>query len=468
MMAIGERIPGSFKDPSGFVFRCEGHILRQVNGRYKEHYDLLMRSGLYDFLVESQFLIAHEEVSLDYRQSCDAYLILRPDPIPFVSYPYEWCFSQLKSAALLTLQVQQQALSHGMSLKDCSAYNVQFKGANPIFIDTLSFEPYVEGRPWVAFRQFCQHYLAPLALMSYRDVRFNQWFRIHMDGIPLDLAALLLPLRTWLSLPLVSFIHLHSRAQKYYADKTVKPSGRGMSHRAFLGLLDQLESAISKLKWKPRPSEWSEYYCESGYSQEAFEAKKGLLERFIDRASPGVVWDLGSNTGLMSRIASDKGIMTIALDSDPSAVEASYLECLRKKDGHLLPLLVDLTNPSPSLGWAGSERMSLAERGPVDMAMALALIHHLAISNNVPLENISEFLAGIAKFLIVEFVPKDDPQVKRLLSSRTDMFSDYNKTTFENVFRGFFEIMESCQIAGSHRILYFMKNISVHQDTPTL
>jgi len=349
-MAIGRRIPGSFRDPSGFVFCCEGRILRQINHRYKDNYDLLMRSGLYESLVEGQLLIAHEEVSLEYRQSCDACLILRPDPIPFVSYPYEWCFSQLKSAALLTLKVQQRALSHGMSLKDCSAYNVQFRGAKPIFIDTLSFEPYVEGQPWVAFRQYCQHYLAPLALMSYRDVRFNQWFLIHMDGIPLDLAALLLPARTWLSLPLVSFIHLHSRAQKYYADKIVKPSGRGMSRRAFLGILDQLESAISKLKWKPRASEWRDYYFECGYSQEASEVKKRLLERFIDIASPAVVWDLGSNIGLLSRIASDKGILTIAFDSDPSAVEANYLECVRKQDDYLLPLLVDLTNPSPSLG----------------------------------------------------------------------------------------------------------------------
>jgi ribosomal protein L11 methylase PrmA len=260
-----------------------------------------------------------------------------------------------------------------------------------------------------------------------------------------------------------AFVHLHARAQKYYADKIVKPPGRGMSNRAFLGLLDQLESAISKLKWKPQASEWSNYYGESGYSHEAFEAKKKLLERFIDGASPQVVWDLGSNTGMLSRIASDKGIITVAFDSDPSAVEKNYLECLMRKDDHLLPLFVDLTNPSPNLGWANSERTSLAERGPVDLVMALALIHHLAISNNVPLENIAEFLAGIAKCLVIEFVPKDDQQVKKLLSTRIDIFPDYNSDTFEYVFGGFFEIMESCQIAGSHRVLYLMKKKEPNQ-----
>jgi len=272
-MKIGKRITGSFRDPSGFVFSCEGSILRQVNLSYKEHYDLLMNSGLYTSLVDSELLISHEELSNEYRQSDDAYVVIRPDTIPFVSYPYEWCFSQLKSAAQHTLEVQKRALSFGMSLKDCSGCNIQFKAGKPVFIDPLSFERYVEGEPWVAFRQFCQHYLAPLALMSFRDVRLNQLFRIHMDGIPLDLASSLLPLRTWLSLSLVSLIHVHARAQKYYAGKTVKVSGRRMSRTGFQSLLDKLQDTVSNLKWEPKKSEWADYYV-SCYSEDALNTKR--------------------------------------------------------------------------------------------------------------------------------------------------------------------------------------------------
>lgn len=457
-MQTGQRITGSFRDPSGFVFRCEGNILRQVNLSYKEHYDLLMGSGLYKSLVDSDLLIKHETAEPGFRQSGDGYLVIRPDPVPFVSYPYEWCFSQLKAAALHTLEIQRRALSFGMSLKDSSAYNIQFKGTKPIFIDTLSFERYVEGQPWIAFRQFCQHYLAPLALISFKDVRLSQWFRIDIDGLPLDLAGSLLPLRTWLSLSLVSLIHVHARAQKYYAGKMIKPRSPAMSRRAFQGLLDHLENAVKNLKWKPPSSEWSDYYLHYADSQECLEDKKKLVARFLEGAAPETVWDLGANTGLLSRIASDRGINTVAFDSDPSAVEMNYLQAVIKKDENLLPLLVDLTNPSPSLGWANNERMSLTERGPADLVMALALVHHLVMSNNVPLEHVAKFLVSIAKFLIVEFVPKSDEQVKRLLATRRDIFSDYNQPTFESVFAGFFEIVESCRIAGSQRNLYLMKS----------
>lgn len=187
-------LPGSFRDPSGFVFWRDGVIYRQVNAIYKEDYDHLMSSGLYKALVDAGLLIPHEEVGAEPAVSDGAYKIIRPELVTFVSYPYEWSFSQLKDAALTTLRVQHESMDFGMTLKDCSAYNVQFKDGKPVFIDTLSFERYREGTPWAPYRQFCQHFLAPLALMSHRDVRLSQLLRIHVDGVPLDLASSLLPL----------------------------------------------------------------------------------------------------------------------------------------------------------------------------------------------------------------------------------------------------------------------------------
>jgi len=262
-------IPSSFRDPGGFLFYRDGSIFRQVNSIYKENYDHLVNSGLYENLINAELLIPHEEVDVEAVRPDLNYKLIKPELIPFVSYPYEWSFSQLKDAALTTLRVQKKSLELGMSLKDCSAYNIQFRNGKPVFIDTLSFEKYHEGQPWVAYRQFCQHFLAPLALMSYRDIRLNQLLRIYIDGIPVDLASSLLPFRTRFIFSLLTHIHLHARSQKHYADKAVDVSSKKVSRLSFLGLINNLESAVNKLKWRPGGTEWADYYDETNYSSDA-------------------------------------------------------------------------------------------------------------------------------------------------------------------------------------------------------
>ncbi|MBA7694515.1 hypothetical protein ES703_103126 [subsurface metagenome] len=269
-------VKSSFRDPSGFLFCQDGLIFRQVNIIYKENYDQLMNSGLYETLVGAELFIPHEEVRIDGAQPDLAYKLTKPELIPFVSYPCEWSFSQLKDVALTTLKIHKKSLDLGMSLKDCSAYNIQFRKGKPVFIDTLSFEKYHEGLPWVAYRQFCQHFLTPLAPMSYRDIRLNQLFRIHIDGAPLDLASSLLPFRTRFIFSLLSHMHLHARSQKHFADKTINLSGHKVSRLSFLGLINNLESAVKKLKWRPRGTEWADYYEDTNYSDEALEHKKRL------------------------------------------------------------------------------------------------------------------------------------------------------------------------------------------------
>jgi len=467
--------PASFRDPSGFLFSLDGKLYRQINRGYQAEYDQLMKSGLYQTLVKEGLLIPHQEVndvpSLD---SSTVYRVIRPEMVPFISYPYEWSFSQLKTAALVTLQIQRKALDSGMSLKDASAYNIQFWDSKAVLIDTLSFEIYKEGQPWVAYRQFCQHFMAPLALMAYRDIRLNQLLRVYIDGVPLDLASELLPFQSRLRFSLLAHIHLHAAAQKRYAGKPVptklaaqrQNKGGGMSRMALTGLLDSLESGIRSLSWQPAGTEWAEYYDLTNYSTQAFEEKKRLVAQFLNTTlqenSKPEVWDLGANTGLFSRIASQQGALTLSFDIDPAAVERNYQQTVEKSEKNILPLVLDLTNPSPALGWANQERQSLEERGPADVVMALALVHHLVISNNTPLTDLAAYLAKLGHWLIIEFVPKSDSQVQRLLASRTDIFTDYHRDGFGTAFSQFFSIVETCTVQDSERTLYLMKSRILH------
>jgi len=456
-MASGD-VSGSFRDTSGFIFTRDGVIYRQVNQVYRGHYDLLMTSGLYAELTNAGLLVPHEEGDVSLGKSAEAYKVLRPEPVKFTSYPYEWCFSQLKDAALTTLEIQKRALKSGMTLKDASAYNIQFVKGKPVLIDTLSFEKYVEGKPWVAYRQFCQHFLAPLALMSYKDVRLNQLFRVYIDGVPLDMASSLLPMRSRLNLPVLLNIHMHAASQKRYADKPVSKGtlGKRMSRTSFLGLVDSLESCIRGLVWRPRGTEWAEYYQDDSYTPEALEHKKRIVGDFLDKAKPNAVWDLGGNIGVFSRLASGRGIDTVSFDIDPACVEINYRTVKDKGETNILPLLLDLTNPSPGIGWENEERTSLLERGGAKMVMALALVHHLAISNNVPLGRIAGFLRRMCRWLIIEFVPKSDPKVQKLLATRKDIFPDYTREAFEREFGKQFRIQSVVDIMDSPRTVYLM------------
>jgi hypothetical protein len=457
-------VPSSFRDPSGFVFVRDGILYRQVNVPWRDNYDLLMGSGLYQALVGAGLLVSHEEVDTSLAASEGAHRVLRPERIPFVSYPYEWSFGQLKDAALATLHIQKMAMDHGMSLRDASAFNIQFAAGRPALIDTLSFERLPEGRPWVAYRQFSQHFLAPLALATYRDIRLTQLSRVHIDGIPLDLAAGLLPLRARFRVPLFLHVFLHARSQvRHEADSAGTDTeksrrGRPFSLQAFRGLVASLEKAVTKLTWKPRRSPWAGYYAEAeSYSAEAIEHKQRLVEALLDRTHGRTAWDLGANTGLFSRIAAAKGMQTIAFDLDPAAVEANYQRVVRDGEANLLPLVMDLVNPSPGLGWENRERQSLAERGPVDVLLALALVHHLAIGNNVPMDRLAGFLRNLCTWLIVEFVPKSDPKVGGLLALREDVFPHYTQEGFERAFGEAFTVQAAEQIKDSDRMMYLMR-----------
>jgi hypothetical protein len=439
------------------VFVRDDVLYREVHSSYEPHYRHLIDSGLYRRLADGGLLVRHEEVGLEHAFSTSASRVLRPLRIPLITYPYEWCFAQLQRAALLVLSIERIAIDFGMTLKDATAYNVQFTATRPIWIDTLSFEIYEPGALWRPYLQFCRHFLAPLALMSYCDPRASQLLRAHIDGIPLDLACSLLPMRSRLRPGLLLHLHLHSRAESTSSlERPLRP--RAISSQSRLGLLDGLRRTVASLVWNPR-TEWSHYGDQDSYSQDGARHKKQLVAEFLTRAEPHEVWDLGANVGTYSRIASDRGIATFAWDADSGAVENAYREATRRDDPNFLPLVADLANPSPALGWAHTERQSMAARCRADLVMALALVHHLTLRAGIPFPQIAAFFAQLAPWLIVEYIDRDDPKAAQMLANRGE-FGAYTRESFEHAFREHFEVIRDAAIRESNRHLYLMKRRS--------
>ncbi len=452
----------SFRDPAGFVYHAQNGLRRQVNHVYREHYDRLVTCGLYDELVSKGLLVEHVEIDEEPAEPGLAYKVIQPELIEFISFPYEWVFSQLSDAALVTLETQRSALRHGMTLKDCSAYNVQFRRGRPILIDTLSFETYREGEPWVAYRQFCEHFLAPLSLMSLVDHRLGQLFRSHIDGVPLDLAVRCLPWTTRIRFGLAVHLHLHHALGREQAGKDHASRSGRIGLRALLGLVDSLESTIAGLKWKPEGGGWSSYYQDHLYTEDEFRHKERLVAEFIERTDSRTAWDLGANTGHFSRLAAERGISTIAFDLEPACVEQNYREVKKRGETKLLPLLLDLMNPSPAAGWMNQERASLFDRGEPDLVLALALLHHLAIGGNQPMENLARLFWRLSSWLIIEFIPETDPQFRSLTDRRRGIHHPYNRDLFEQCFHKYFNSLAVEPLSDCGRILYLMRRRQDH------
>ena len=451
------RSKASFRDPAGFIFVRDGQLFRQINLCAEADYECLIQSGLYDRLCVEGKLVPHEEKAIAPESDRGVYKVIKPERIPFISYPYEWTFPQLKNAALLTLEIQQTALEYGMSLKDTSAYNIQFIGSRPIFIDTLSFEKYKKGSPWIAYRQFCQHFLAPLALAGLNDLRYLGFLRENIDGFALDFVCRQLPLKSWFNPGLLMHLHIHSRGRKAFCGRSNEKSAR-LSKHSLVGLLDSLRRCVSGLKGFAVETDWSNYYGIHNYSSRAMEEKKRFIRELTADINPGCVWDLGANDGTFSSLISERAEYVVSFDMDYAAVEKNYISCRDSGSENILSLVMDFSNPSPSTGWANSERMSLLHRAPADTVLALALVHHLAITNNLPFSEIAEFMAEICrKYLVIEFIPKRDFQIQQMLSGRKDIFVYYSETDFERELSLFFLIEKKHKLADSERTLYLMK-----------
>jgi ribosomal protein L11 methylase PrmA len=452
------RIDSSFRDPCGFMFEWENDFYRQVNQIYADDYDHIISSGLYEDLVKKSWLIPHVEVENKAIPNLDScYKVLKPRQLSFISYPYSWCFSMLKDAALLTLSIQKKALDHGMTLKDASAYNIQFEGSKPIFIDTLSFESYKGGQTWQAYGQFCRHFLAPLALMSKTDISLSKLLTLHIDGIPLNIASKLLPLKSHLSLGLNLHIHTHARLLTRYQNPKKEVVASMFSLKSFQQLVDNLASTIENLTWKPINTEWYDYYDKSTGDIYLKDKINSVTDFLTTIGESDCIVDLGANDGTFSKIASNFAQKVLSFDIDPACVELNYIKLKKEKNTTIIPLVVDLVNPEPGIGWHNRERKPLFERIKCDTIMTLALIHHLCISNNIPLSMIADFLSQKCLYLIIEFVPKSDEKVALILKNRIDIFQEYTLENFEKIFSKDFNILEKRKIETTDRVLFLMK-----------
>jgi ribosomal protein L11 methylase PrmA len=449
--------PASFRDKDGFVIEQNGSIFRVVTSNYKVNYDALNTSGLYAKLTDKLQLVSHQEV--DDFVGGDAYKIIKPQQIPFISYPYEWSFNQLKQAALLTLDIQIEALNHQMTLKDASAFNVQFVGKKPIFIDTTSFEMLEPNKPWVAYGQFCRHFLAPLSLMAYTDLRLLSLATNFIEGIPLDLCAKLLPTKSKFNLGVLTHIHLHAKSVSKHESTQQKVQAKSISINALKAIVGHLKTTVDGLKIKSQKTEWDDYYTSNNnYTNSAFTAKKKWIELQLEKMPDlDLVWDMGANDGYFSKVASTYAKQVVAMDIDPNAI--NRLASSKETPDNLLPLVIDLTNPTPSIGWATIERDSIYARKKPDLITALALIHHLVIGNNVSFEKVAGLLANQTnQYLIIEFVDVEDSQVKKLTLNRPKQnWEHYHLDGFKLAFEHYFLLEQQFKVPEAERFLFLFR-----------
>lgn len=448
--------PSSYRDPSGFVFEKNGILYRQVNKIFKKHFDFFIQSGCYGNLVQKDLLISHVEISQDITDSNDGYKTIKPQRIPFISYPYEWSFDMLKDAALLTLNIVKECLAFGVILKDATPYNIQWYDGRLIFIDTLSFEKYNEEEPWIAYRQFCECFLSPLLLMHYSKNSLQQLLLAYPEGIPLRITKSLLPVRSKFSLH--TYLHIHVHASVTGRKKGNDERKLKFSRQKLINIITSLETLVRKLKLPEQATAWSGYYDEVFQRKDYLPQKKQIVEQWVgqlDNIKAAV--DLGANEGEFSKLLSAKNIQTIASDFDAYCINKLYESIKTSGENNIQPLIIDVANPSPSIGLNNKERESFIERTKVDLALSLALIHHLAIGKNIPFSFISQMFAGITNYLIIEFIPKEDSKIQMMLAHKNDIYTSYNETGFINAFENHFSIIERKEIVDSGRILFLMK-----------
>lgn len=448
------RHPASFKDPSGYIFEADGKFYRQVNQYYAPQYRQLMDSGLYEHLVKNHMLVPHEEIDTNFTLDKDWFHTLRLWPITYITYPYEWCFAQLKDAALLTLRILRTALDYGMILKDATPFNIQFYQGRPMFIDTLSFDMYDQRQPWIAYRQFCQSFLFPLYLEHYLKSDIQKILSTYINGIPNDIIAKLLPLKSRLNLGV--WLHVYLQNTSGINDKDNKSATR-FSKKKLTDLISHLETIISNFPAeKPYKTTWSNYYDDTILSREYLQEKEKIVLDFCGLTGAKTVLDLGANDGYFSKKLAALDMNVVATDTDSRCINKLYLDTRKDGTRNILPLVVDVANPTPAIGFNNKERGAFHERIQTELVLALALIHHLVIGRNIPLPALASYFHRIAPQLIIEFVPKQDEKVKQMLRSRPDIFVDYDQDHFEAAFSAHFTIADQTKIPGTERVLYRM------------
>ncbi len=450
--------PISYKDPSGYIIKEKEGYFRYVSHEYEHEYDHVMHSGLYKTLTDETLMIQHREIE-DKEAGSKFYKVLFPQQIDRITYPFEWVYSQWQEMAFVFLRINQIAMEHGMILKDATPYNFVFVEGKCILLDSLSFRFFKEGDPWIAYRQFCEEILGPLALMRCNDPYWARLQQSSLTGLPLAFVSKQLPLKTWFNSLCLLHIHLHAKFQG--RKENTKQAHEGFSKQKLNILFDLLKITITK--WdRPliRNSIWDHYYEKDIEGENYLADKTACISQWLAAVHPNTTIDLGANTGKFSFIASQYSKQVIAVEYDRNCVEEIRKASRQKKINNINTIVADITEPSPALGWDNAEKSALFKRLNADMLMALALIHHLCLSKNIPLEFIAKTIADLTtRYAIVEFIPKEDSKAKLLLQHREDIFTNYMEANFVKSFETHFRLVDSYTPAASARKLFLWEKI---------
>ncbi len=465
-MADSHFEPGSFRDRTSRVFYRDGVVLRGLNPHAAQEWEVLNTKPFF-----RQFMAAGKIVQTEQVEPIDSSpsprdkqwsVILNHQTIPFISYPYEWSFSMLQDAALLQLELQDAALRADMTLKDATPFNIQWSGSQPVFIDIPSFERLTPGEPWVGYRQFCQLFLYPLFLQAYKDLPFQPWLRGNLEGIEPAQCAQLMSLRDVLRPGVLSHVILQAKAQSSYAqtDRNLKKDLRQAGfHKALIQAnVSRLRKQVAKLTWKQTISTWSDYTGALPYTDREQAQKVDFVRRVTHSRNWKLVLDLGCNTGTFSRIAAENADYVLAMDIDALVIERFYKALKQEQSPNILPLIGNVADPAPNLGWRGLERKALVERGRPDLTLCLALLHHVVISAHIPLREFITWLASLNTALVIEFVTRDDPMVQTLLRHKADRYADYDLEYFERCLADAFEIDQQETLEAGTRRLYYARS----------
>jgi SAM-dependent methyltransferase len=460
--------PGSFRDRSARVFYHDGEVFRGLTKGALEEWKALSATGFYRRFTESGAIVSTQQIDPSSFSAAarehEWAAVLKHQLIPFISYPYEWSFGMLKDAALLQLDLLLAALEEDVTLKDASAYNVQWIGAAPVFVDVASFERRTPGQPWIGYRQFCQLFLYPLLLQAYRDVPFHSMLRGNLEGIDAQLCWKLLGIRDFAKAGVLTHVYLQAKAQAAYGgtgrDVRADLRAAGFDIALIKANASKLRSLVAGLAWNPRRSVWSEYAA-CGHYKDPDTAQKIEFVRSVSAAREwNLVWDLGCNVGRYSRLAAERARSVVAIDSDHLAIDRLYQALKTEGLRNILPLVGDLADPSPDLGWRNLERRRLTARGRPDLVLCLALIHHVVIGANIPLAEFLEWLRDLGADVVIEFVTRQDPMVNVLLQNKEDQYADYDLQRFERELAARFTVVGRQPIGSGTRILYHGRRLN--------
>ena len=458
--------PGSFRDPGSSVFHRDGEVFRRIDARSLANWERLAETEFFAHEVAADRIVETELVSgASTDDGGEWAAILRHERIPVISYPYEWTFSMLRDAALLQLDLLLGALSEGMILKDSTPFNIQWRGCRPVFIDIGSFEILAEGDVWVGYRQFLRQYLYPLMLTARVGLPFQAWLRGQSDGLTAEQLRRVMSRRDLMRRSALLHVVLPARAERNQG-----PGGRdvrselkeaGFSREMIEANVKGLRRIVEKLAWEPGRTRWNRYSTDCGHVSSQRDAKTEFVANILGAGTQGVVWDLGANDGHFSKLAAEKADYVLALDGDEAVLDELYTSLRASGPDNVLPLVHDVADPSPGIGWRGLERPPLSERSSPDLILCLAVIHHLVIGRNVPLVAVIDWLAAFNARVVLEFVPRNDPMVLGLTANRKphEIHRDYNEAALRSYLADRFVIESESQLPGSGRRLFALRPI---------